>query len=173
MDTRLLLARPAALGTAAALLVSLLAGAGLWLHYRPVVEVATSARGCGAAPDHVASLFSDDETTLIRLGGQDAGEPRVLRVEPASVLPGMFSSLLALSADSRLLAYVTASSEMMDDAHIWYVDVGRPGDRRALADVKSGLTPVRPAWSPDGGQLAYVVGQSSTSRPASTLRPTR
>src|SRR6266536_5736978 len=109
---------------AAAAGVLLLAGAGtgvgLWLHARPVLHVASSAQECINAPDHVASLFSDDQNTLIRISNLDYSDLHVLRVEPAASLPGMFDSLLALSSDSRRLAYVTANDELMNGARIQY-----------------------------------------------------
>src|SRR5215472_6668676 len=141
-------------------------GVSWLLHARPVLHVASSAQECVNAPDHVASLFSDDENTLVRISNLDYSNLHVLRVEPAATLPGMFDALLSLSSDSRRLAYVTASDELMDDARIQYVDVGSPDTVHPLVQVPSGLAPVRPAWSPRGDQLAYVIG-----RPLSAFRP--
>jgi hypothetical protein len=135
-------------------------GVGLWLHSRPVLHIATSAQECIAAPDHLASLFSDDQNTLIRISNLDYSDLRVLRVEPAGDLPGMFDSLLALSSDSRRLAYVTADDELMDNARIQYLDVSSPDPPHPIVDVHQGLAPVRPAWSLDASQLAYVVGRA-------------
>ncbi|HXM57297.1 MAG TPA: C39 family peptidase [Candidatus Dormibacteraeota bacterium] len=149
------------------LLAALAGGFGVWLHGRPVLHVAASAQECITAPDHVASLFSDDQSTLIRISNLDYSDLRVLRVEPAGHLPGMFDSLLALSGNSARLAYVTADDELMDGARIQYLDVATPQAPHALADVPQGLAPVRPAWSPDATQLAYVIGRApADGRPA-------
>jgi Peptidase_C39 like family len=157
----------------AAIVISLLVlagagtGVGLWLHARPVLHIASSAQDCVNAPDHVASLFSDDQNTLIRLSNLDYSDIRVLRVEPANHLPGMFGSLLALTSDSRRLAYVTADDEQMDNSRIQYLDVSNPASPVPLVDLAQGLTPIRPAWSPDNSQLAYVVGRPpADGRPA-------
>ncbi|TMC11746.1 MAG: hypothetical protein E6J41_05115 [Chloroflexi bacterium] len=140
-------------------------GVGYVLHMRPVLHVASTAQECVNAPDHLATLFSDDQNTLIRLSNLDYSDLRVLRTEPAATLPGMFNSLLALSSDSRRLAYVTADNELMDGARIQYVDVASPGTVHPLVQLTSGLAPVRPAWSPNADTLAYVVG-----RPLSAFR---
>jgi hypothetical protein len=140
-------------------------GANVLLHARPVLHVASSAQECVNAPDHLATLFSDDQSTAIRISNLDYSDLRVLRVEPAATLPGMFNSLLALSSDSRRLAYVTADDELMDNAGIQYIDVGSPGTVHPLVQVHSGLAPVRPAWSPQADELAYVIG-----RPLSAFR---
>jgi hypothetical protein len=164
----LVLTRTTVLAAAGGILVGLagVGGVGYLLHARPVLHVASSAQECVNAPDHVASLFSDDENTLIRISNLDYSDLHVLRVEPAATLPGMFDALLALSSDSRRLAYVTASDELMNDARIQYLDVGSPDSVHALVQVPGGLAPVRPAWSPGGDQLAYVTGH-----PLSAFRP--
>src|SRR5215472_17648240 len=164
----LLQTRTTVLAAAGGILVGLagVGGVGYLLHARPVLHVASSAQECVNAPDHVASLFSDDENTLIRISNLDYSDLRVLRVEPAATLPGMFDSLLALSTDSGRMAYVTASDELMDGARIQYLDVGSPDAVHPLAQVANGLAPVRPAWSPRGDELAYVIG-----RPLSAFRP--
>src|SRR5215472_12389537 len=141
-------------------------GLGLWLHSRPVLHIGSSAQECLNAPDHLASLFSDDPNTLIRLSNLDYSDIKVLRIEPASDLPGMFESLLALSSDSRRLAYVTADDEQMDNARISFLEVQSPDPPHLVVSLPRGLTPVRPAWSPDQSQLAYVVG-----RPAANGQP--
>jgi hypothetical protein len=164
----LVLTRTTVLAAAGGILVGLagVGGVSYLLHARPVLHVASSAQECVNAPDHVASLFSDDENTLIRISNPDYSNLRVLRVEPAATLPGMFDALLSLSSDSRRLAYVTASDELMNDARIQYVDVGSPDTVHPLVEVPGGLAPVRPAWSPRGDQLAYVIGH-----PLSAFRP--
>lgn len=150
----------AAAGAAAALLVAAALAAGVWMwRLQAQLRVVSSARECVPPAEQVASLFTDDQWTVIRIGSPDLSKLRVLRAEPANTLPGMFGSLLALSPDAARLAYVTASDEMMDDAHIYFLDVADPAERHGLADVAEGLEPVRPAWSPDGRQLAYVVGR--------------
>jgi hypothetical protein len=135
------------------------AGIGIYLHSKPVLHIASSAEECINAPDHIASLYSDDENTLIRLSDLDWSNLQTLRVEPASSLPGMFDSLLALSSDSKRLAYVTASSEQMDGARLLYIDTASPDPPHLVTQIASGLTPVRPAWSPDASVIAYVIGR--------------
>src|SRR5215467_12327441 len=117
------------------LVVGTVTGVGLWLHARPVFHVASTAHECINAPDHVASLFSDDQNTVIRLSTLDYSDTRILRTEPASSLPGMFDSLLALSDDSRRLAYVTADDEQMDNARILYLDVDSPSVPHLLVSL--------------------------------------
>jgi hypothetical protein len=157
--------RWAVLAAAGGMLVGLagVGGVDVLLHARPVLHVASSAQECVNAPDHLATLFSDDQNTSIRISNLDYSDLRVLRVEPAATLPGMFNSLLALSSDSGRLAYVTASDELMDDASIQYLDVGSPGSVHPLVQIPHGLAPVRPAWSPRADELAYVVGRPQTA----------
>ncbi len=152
----------AASAAGALVLLASVGGLGLWLHARPVLHLASSAQECLNAPDHLATLFSDDQNTLIRVSNLDYSNLRVLRVEPAASLPGMFDSLLALSSDSRRLAYVTASDELMDDARIQYLDVASPDPPHVMVQLPTGLAPVRPAWSPGEDQLAYVVGHPAS-----------
>src|SRR2546429_5537819 len=122
-----------ALAIAGALVVALGGGSlAYWVHAHPPVQLVSSAQECLSAPDHVASLFSDDQNTLIRYSKLDYSDVRVLRVEPSASLPGMFDALLALSGDSSRLAYVTAGDELMDDARLWWIDVSQPADRHQL-----------------------------------------
>src|SRR5207245_10751362 len=80
---------------------------------------------------------------------------------------GMCGSRLALPGNCGRLAYVTADDELMDGARIQYLDVASPQAPHELADVPQGLAPVRPAWSPDATQLAYVIGRApADGRPA-------
>ena len=44
----------------------------------------------------------------------------------------------------------------MNDAHLYYFDVADPAKRVELAAVPQGMWNVKPAWSPDGKQLAFV-----------------
>ncbi len=84
------------------------------------------------------------------------------RTEPANVLPGMFDALLSLSGDNSRLAFVTASDELMDDAHLSYIDVANPSVPVALGAVPKGFWVTKPAWSPDHQKLAFVeLDQSS------------
>src|SRR5689334_15642028 len=104
----------------------------------------TSLTGCApAAPSVQASRFSDDRNTPILLSQQGVAQ-RILRTEPASVLPGMFDALLAISRDGHKLAYVTARDEIMDDAHLYAFDVDHPDQRAEVAAVPQGLWPLRP-----------------------------
>ncbi len=100
--------------------------------------------------------YHDDPQTAIVLSNEDESDSRVLRTEPASTMPGLFDALLALSQDASRIAFVTAHSEMMDDAHIWYIDVAHPSDRKKLADIPIGLWTVQPVWSPDNTKLAFA-----------------
>jgi hypothetical protein len=126
------------------------------------VSTQTSLAGCTAGTQLEASLFSDDQTTAIRLSQPDLKTMKVLRTEPAAVLPGMFDALLAVSPDAGKVAYVTARNELMDDAHVYSIDVAHPDQRTELATVPVGLWPVRPVWSPDASRLAYAVADSTS-----------
>ncbi len=148
-------------GVAAVLLVALAAGGWFAFHTRgktPQVPPRPLVAGASCAPagTKIASLFSDDQTTTLRMSDEDYSHLRILRAEPADVLPGVFTSLLALSADNSHLAYVTARNLAMDDAHIWSLDVANPAQRVELAAIPQGFWNVRPAWSPDGKQLVFV-----------------
>lgn len=132
---------------------------------RGLLQPASAAEQCARPAPLTPTLFSDDRWTTIQLSSPDLSNPQVLRAEPSRTLPGMFSTLLALSSDAKRLAYVTANDELMDDAHIWSLDVGHPEVPHAVAAVPRGLTPVRPAWSADGSRLAFVIG-----RPAEGLK---
>jgi hypothetical protein len=111
---------------------------------------------CAGPAGKVASLFSDDTMAAIRLSNPDLSDMRILRTERADSMPGLYAPLLALSGDDSRLAYVTAANEAMDDAHLWYIDVANPGQRTQLAAIPRGFWAVRPAWSPDNRQLAFL-----------------
>lgn len=115
-----------------------------------------AGNACAAPTSKIASLFSDDALTAIRLSNPDLSDLRVLRTERADVLPGLYEPLLSLSGDNSRLAYVTAANEAMDDAHLWSIDVANPGQRVELASIPRGFWSVRPAWSPDDRQVAYI-----------------
>ncbi len=100
---------------------------------------------------------------MIRLSDPDYTNMTVLRTEPANVLPGMFQSLMVLSGDSSKLAYVTASDEVLDNAHIESIDTANPGARNDLASIPKGLWTTTPAWSQDGKKLAFVRVDSSVT----------
>jgi hypothetical protein len=155
-------ARWLAAATGAVVVIAAIAGGAWFFGQHRVVSVASSARECVSPPASVASLFFDDQYTQIRVSSPDLSNLRVLRSEPANVMPGMFESLLAMSPDASRLSYVTAQDEMMDGAHLYYLDISSPDQRHTLADVASGLSPVRPAWSPDGQELAYVTGSDAS-----------
>jgi len=159
------------IGVTATLLLGLTAGVGYLLVANPQQLVNTGAIPCPLQAHRLASLFSDDETTSIRISNRDFSDLRILRTEPAATLPGMFGSLLALSPDSSRLAYVTADSELMDKAHVWAVDVANPAVKSELAYFPTGLWPTRPAWSPDHRRLAFVTvdDSSATSKPRLTV----
>lgn len=129
---------------------------------RPAGDAAAASlsvpRYCAPPTGKHASLsnFQDDPTTAILLSNEDETDVRVLRTEPSSILPGNFDALLALSPDTSRLAYVTAKNLMMDDAHIWYIDVARPSQVHKLVDVPVGLWIVQPVWSPDDQRLAFA-----------------
>ncbi|MCA1667695.1 MAG: transglycosylase SLT domain-containing protein, partial [Thermomicrobia bacterium] len=117
-------------------------------------SVASAA--CVAPPTQQVSLYSDDVTTAIRISDPDFSNLRVLRTEPAATLSPLFSSLVSLSPDGSRLAYVTAGNEALDDAHLWSLDVANPSQRQELATVPKGMWVVRPAWSADSRQVAFV-----------------
>ena len=140
--------------------VVIVGGAGvggyLLLSSKPHVTVSSSAVKCATQPAKVASLFSDGQTTMIRLSNPDYTNMTILRTEPANVLPGMFESLLALTPDSSRLAYVTASDELLENAQLESIDVANPATRNDLAAIPKGLWTTTPAWSQDGKRLAFV-----------------
>jgi hypothetical protein len=147
----------ALISIAAALTLITVAAGGIWIAKSQFQPVASTSRHCGVQPYERPSLFSDDSVTQIRLSAPDLSDLRVLREEPADDLPGMFDSLLSLTDDGSRLAYVTARNALMDDAHIWWIDVRRPVLRSEVVKVGSGLWPIRPSWSPDRTRLAYVT----------------
>ena len=57
--------------------------------------MSTAAQTCANEPTKLASLFSDDQNTMIRLSNPDLSDLRVLRTEPANVMPGMFDAAIA------------------------------------------------------------------------------
>ena len=149
------------------IVIGAIGAVGIALLPRPYVAVSTHAQTCANEPTKLASLFSDDQNTMIRLSNPDLSDLRILRTEPANVMPGMFDALLGLSGDGSRLAYVTASNELLDDAHIEAIDVANPATRTELAAVTKGLWVVRPAWSPDNKRLAFVKLDTTTSTPGS------
>lgn len=118
---------------------------------------------CGTRTTVSASLFGGDVATAIRISGANPGTWQTLRTEPAKVLPAMFDALLAVSPDSKRLEYVTARNELMDDAHLYSIDVASPDQRHDLATVATGLWPIRPAWSQDGSRVAYVTAADDSA----------
>ncbi|MHB8644170.1 MAG: transglycosylase SLT domain-containing protein [Thermomicrobiales bacterium] len=111
---------------------------------------------CASQSTKVVDLYSDDTTTAIRITDPDLADVRILRTEPADTLSPLFSSLLSLSPDGSHLAYVTASNEALDDAHLWSLDIANPAQRQELAAVPRGLWLVRPSWSPDNKHVAFL-----------------
>ena len=111
---------------------------------------------CTDQPTKVATLFSDNSLTAIRLSDEDTTNLQVLHTEQARILPPLYEPLLSLSSDGSRLAYVTASDESMDDAHLEYLDVTNPNQATELASIPQGFWNVRPAWSPDNKQLAFL-----------------
>ncbi|MDQ6603949.1 MAG: transglycosylase SLT domain-containing protein, partial [Chloroflexota bacterium] len=111
---------------------------------------------CVARPLKQVDLYSDDLVTAIRIREPDLSDMKVLRTESADTLSPLFSSLVALSPDGSRVAYVTASNEALDDAHLWAIDVANPSQRQELASVPKGMWVVRPAWSADNRQVAFV-----------------
>ena len=152
-----------AIGGIAVIVIGAIGAVGIALLPRPYVAVSTHAQTCANQPTKLASLFSDDQNTMIRLSNPDLSDLRILRTEPANVMPGMFDALLGLSGDGSRLAYVTASNALLDDAHVEYIDVANPAARTELAAVTKGLWVVRPAWSPDNKRLAFVKLDTTTS----------
>jgi len=145
-----------ALGLIAVVVLAAVGTLGYFVYKPPLVAVTTAAQGCTNNTGKLATLFSDDVNTMIRISNPDLTDMQILRTEPANVLPGMFEALLSLSGDGARLAYVTATDESLDNAKIEYIDVANPGVAVDLADVPTGLWVVKPAWSPDHKKLAFV-----------------
>jgi hypothetical protein len=132
-----------------------LAALGWWIFgLRPTT--AEAALKCASVSPLVVSLIGDDTTTAIKLTDSRTDTVRLLRTEPAEILPGLFDPLLALSGDGQRIAYVTARNMLMDDATIWTFDVASPARATQVVEIPNGLWPVKPVWSPDGRSLAYV-----------------
>ncbi len=119
-------------------------------------KTASVGKSCAPQPTKLVSLFSDNKTTAIRLSNADLSEMRILRTEPADVLPGLYDSLLALSSTNTRVGYVTAKNMQMDDAVIYYIDVTNPLKREELARISSGFWNVKPVWSPDNNRLVFI-----------------
>jgi peptidase C39-like protein len=126
-----------------------------WLRF----ALTSSAQPCLGGSDLVASLFGNDIATQIRLATPDLRTEHALRSEPAARLSTMFDSLLSVSADGKRIAYVTAGDEVLDDAQILYLNVARPDQVHLVASIAGGLLPIRPVWSSDASQIAYVVSR--------------
>jgi hypothetical protein len=156
-------------GIAVVLVGAIGVGGYVLVSSKPRVTVGTSAQSCAGQPAKLATLYSDGQTTMIRLSNPDYTDMSVLRTEPANVLPGMFQSLLALSTDSSRLAYVTASDDGLDNAHIKLVDISNPATATDVAAIPKGLWTTTPAWSADGKKLAFVRLDSTTSPAAFQL----
>ena len=146
-----------AAGAAGFVLVAALATV-LILHHHGGSPTPTQPMGtaCADPPTKVATLFSDNSLTAIRLSDADTTNLQVLHTEQARILPPLYEPLLALSSDASRLAYVTASDESMDDAHLEYLEVANPNQATELASIPQGFWNVRPAWSPDNKQLAFL-----------------
>lgn len=148
-------------GPAIATVVSVaLVGTAVGLYFAADLRRLTpqsTAQSCLGRSHLMPSLFGDGQTTAIRVSNADYSQMRVLRTEPANILPGMFGSLLSLSSDDLRLAYVTATDEEMTNAHIESIDVANPSVRVDVANFAQGFWIVKPAWSPDGHKLAYVT----------------
>jgi hypothetical protein len=145
-----------ALGGVAVFLLGAVVTTVFLLSRRTTTPVAGVGKSCAAESNQVASLFSDDKTTAIRISNNDLSNLKILRTEPAATLPGLLSSLVSLSGDASRLAFVTADDESMDEAHIWSIDVASPADKHELAYVQHDLWVVQPVWSPNNQRLAYV-----------------
>src|SRR6266508_4387120 len=153
----------AIVGGGAVLLAGVAFSGYVVLSRQPHVNVGSNAQRCAGQPAKLATLFSDGQTTMIRLSNPDYTDMSVLQSEQATVLPGMFQFLMALSVVSSKLAYVTASNDQLSDAHIKVIDTGSPATATDLATIPSGLWTAPPAWSGDGKKLAFVRLDSSTS----------
>jgi hypothetical protein len=123
---------------------------------------------CGPGSLRNFSLVSNDDKTSIYVSERSGREPQTKVVtENAEILPGLFASLVSVSADGRKLAYVTARNEALDEARIWVVDL-ETKKRLPLpvASIPAGLWPTAPILSADGTKLIYI--QKTAAKNAAT-----
>lgn len=139
--------------------LALAAALALAVHARAAAIPTAAIHGPAVCADPSAQqvfLSSDNQVTAIMYSTGNPNRARILRTEPATVLPGNFDALLALSGDGARVAYVTADDLMLDNATIWWIDVANPAQRNKLVDVPVGLWVVQPVWSPDKQHLAFL-----------------
>jgi hypothetical protein len=152
--------RRALVGGGALLAVILLVGHLFWqavaIPGLPWAGLGKLGQVCANPSGQHAWISGDDQTSHIFIGNSDQSQKKELRSEPAAMLPTNLDTLVALTADASRLAYATASDLMLDNAHLWYIDVANPGQPHELASVATGLWIVQPVWSPDKKRLAYV-----------------
>jgi hypothetical protein len=102
----------------------------------------------------VARVVGD--STVIYLVDLHSGEERQLAQEPFETLPlPMFERFITLSADGRLVAYVTADDLGMSNSRLWLVAT-ETTERQLLAAFVDDLWIAPLVWSSDSTHLALV-----------------
>lgn len=146
-------------------IVALLIAASIFFLLPELNKVAREAI-CAPFSERSVRVVSNNIDTQIFISNRLSKDPAPVPVlsEKASSLPGLFASLVAVSADGRRLAYVTARNHALDDAKITVVDL--ESNQRFVIAVDRGLWPTAPVWSANGERLAYF--KRSATRPANT-----
>ncbi len=114
------------------------------------------------APDRIPYLQPGPQDTSIMVKKTDGANDNILTANSAVVgkesalkLPGLFEPLLSISPDNKLLAYVTASNQGLDNAQLIILNMDS-GTKERVISVPTGLWIKAPLWSPDN-RLAYLV----------------
>jgi hypothetical protein len=115
---------------------------------------------CGVLSSRTVEVASNGQTTTIYVsnpGGSFAAHRKPVVTVGADALPGLFASLVSISADGRRLAYITARNPALDGANLMMLELDNPNAKpELLQTIPSGLWPVAPVWAADGQHLAYV-----------------
>ncbi|MGH2557690.1 MAG: TolB family protein, partial [Thermomicrobiales bacterium] len=105
-------------------------------------------------PGAMATMRYEDGDVVLYARGVDGSwaEIKPLNQDEA---PGQFAKFAATSPDRRLVSYVKADDQLMNNARITVVDIAT-GEERDLATIPAGFFPATPVWSPDASRLAFA-----------------